>query len=136
MGEVSIRDLFEGLFNSEIEDKDSLWEDFLLYNFSKEELNQLNEIKKNSTESLVDFSSLSDEKLKDILCYDFHDYGYFNDHESEFTGIMGDVLVEYKFNEKINLGYIFYREVGEVECFNSLDLIEKEFNEYVEGYGK
>ena len=136
MGRVTIRDLFEGLFNSEIEDKDSLWEDFLMYDFSKEELNKLNEIKKNSTESLVDFSSLSDEKLKDILHYDFDDYGYFNDHGDELRGIMGDVLVEYKFNEKINLGYILYREVKDVECFDSLDLIEKEFNEYVEGYGK
>jgi len=134
MSEITIHDLLEGLFNSEMEYKNSLWENFLLYEFSKEELNALNEIKKNSKESLVDFSGFTIKKLESVFFYDFYNYGYFDDNEDQFTGIFGDTLVEFKFNKNINLGYIYNTEAKEVVYYDSLESMKEDFYEYVEGY--
>jgi hypothetical protein len=102
--EINIQVLFEEMFNSNIFDKHHLWDNFLEYEFSPNELAYVEKIK---NETLIDFSGISEDKLVEVFKSCFHKYGFF---DFQFDNLQEGWLyptVQFFYNDDLDLGYIY-----------------------------
>ena len=101
---IKIQELFEEMFNSNVFDNNHLWNNFLEYEFSNNELKDLEEIKNKAQFNL---SIIPEDKLSIVFRGYFHKYGFF---DFQFDNIEDGWLyptVEMFYNEDLDLGYIY-----------------------------
>jgi hypothetical protein len=112
--EIKIHYLFEEMFNSNIFDKDDLWESLLCYGFSPNELEYLEKIK---NESVIDLSGISEATLLEVFKDYFHRHGFFDFEFDNLEDGWRYATVELFYNQELDLGYVFLTNDNEVLLF-------------------
>ena len=72
---LTIQQLFEEMFNSNVFDKNQLWNNFLEYEFSDNELKYLEGIK---NKAQIDLSIIPEDTLSIVFRDYFHKYDFFD----------------------------------------------------------
>jgi hypothetical protein len=122
--EIKIQNLFEQLFNSNIFDKNHLWQNFLTNEFSQDELTIIEKVK---NENLINFTGISENSLYEAFKGYFHRYGFFDLSFDNFEDGWRYATVEFYYNEQLDLGYIFLVDCHEIHPFNGFSTGEKIF---------
>jgi hypothetical protein len=122
--EIKIQNLFEQLFNSTIFDNNDLWENFLLNEFSQDELIIIEKIK---NEKPINFTGISENSLYEAFKGYFHRYGFFDLSFDNFEDGWRYATVEFYYNEQLDLGYIYFVDCYEIHPFSGFSNGEKIF---------
>jgi hypothetical protein len=134
---IGLEDLFSGMFNSSFFeeigiDKEDMWDNFFSYNFPKEELIILEQLKNGFG---FDFSKFSQNTLEGIFSYIIHGNGYIEKFFDNQEDDMYYPTVEFYYSDYLKMGYIYLTESHETLCFDDIGDGEKLYEIYFD-YGK
>ena len=129
--DINYQDLFAEIFNSNIFEKDHLWDNFLSYDFST---NELEYIEKMKNEAEIYFKGIPDDTLLKVFYNYFHHYGFFEKQFDNFQDGWYYATVVFFFNDNLDIGYIYTPDDHEIILFRSFSNGEKIFESLSEGW--